>query len=402
MGKKFKIIARTDGLYIESGTEHVQGSQALFLNTGMEGTPTQFKIKPDGKMGNQTTLNDPLDIYHSATSQFKIKENGNLEITGNLYNKGIQTIRDSVELADDTTIALPSNSSGWGVIIVGHLFAFAYFKWDTSANITLIEHSHNIATDDTDTYFCIYNNGGVPTLKNRLGITSTVNFEANIAPVTGPVPFGFSSDSDTLALYHLDEASGTVLDSGPSTINGTNSGMTPNQSGPVWLPGTSYLSNSSSDTVTTPSTYWGSPISEGAQGTVEFFFKPTNINDLKLGIEQHFCHIEYVANSFIEWSLTNTTHLNFIVGGTTCAFLDFEGYISTYFSTSRWTYIKGIWDINDFGIRMYLNGTLVASESKSNNPFTDVNRRIFIGNNEIGSTGIKGYYDEFRYSKVVR
>lgn len=180
MTNKFRISAEADALYIESGFSKTIGSQAPFHTSGIEGTPTHVKVQTDGRFGvNIGSAEGPLDIYHSANSRFTIKENGDIEVIGSIFNGGVQIVRECVELADDATIALPSSTSGWGTVIAGNNYAYASFKWDLSANITLIEHTSNVVTTDTDVNFCIYSNVGVVTLKNRLGVTLTVCFEAN-------------------------------------------------------------------------------------------------------------------------------------------------------------------------------------------------------------------------------
>ena len=183
----FRISAE-DTLHIESGSFLKQGSQAPFLTTGIGGSPTHIKVQPDGRFGVQIgSAEGPLDVYHSADSRFIVKENGDLEIIGSIYNDGIQTLRECVELADDAIITLPTSTSGWGTVIVGNHLVHAYFRWDTSANITLIEYTSNVVTTDTDNKFCIYGNSNAVRLKNRLGLTLTVCFEANCALVTATI-----------------------------------------------------------------------------------------------------------------------------------------------------------------------------------------------------------------------
>jgi len=405
VGKKYRISAEPEGLYVESGNVRGAGSLTSLHFSGIGGDPTHAQLEADGQIGvNVSSTEGVFDVYHSANSRFIIKETGDIEVIGDIYNNGLQIVRECIELADDTTIALPSNTAGWGTVIAGNMYCFAHFKWDRSGNISLIESTSNVVTTDTDAYFCIYSNSGVVTIKNRLAVTMTVCFEANCSSYTASIPF--VSDSDTLILWHLDETSGSVIDSGPYGINGTNTGLTPNQPGPSWMSGTSYLSDNVNDYITVASTYWGSPSTEGVRGTVEFLFKPTNMADFYPGpgLDRSFFRIDYVGTNDLSCFIREISGTNYFIFdsfGNSLQIPFNSPAADSYFSTSTWTHVKCVWDRYDFGTRLYLNNTLVDETGPFYFLYGNNNRIVYFANS-AGVSSMPGYYDEFRYSKVVR
>jgi hypothetical protein len=82
-----------------------------------------------------------------------------------------------VSLADDASFDLPANSTGFGFLIVGDSEEYAYFTWSSTETVTLVQNSANVVTTDTDTKFCIFNNTGKVSIKNRLGTAKEVVFD---------------------------------------------------------------------------------------------------------------------------------------------------------------------------------------------------------------------------------
>jgi hypothetical protein len=82
-----------------------------------------------------------------------------------------------VELADDGSFDLPTASAGFCSLIVGDTEEYAQFAWDSTATVTLIVNSTNVVATDTDTKFCIFDNGTSVRVRNRLGAAKKVVFD---------------------------------------------------------------------------------------------------------------------------------------------------------------------------------------------------------------------------------
>ncbi len=83
-----------------------------------------------------------------------------------------------IELADEASFNLPNASAGWCFLIVGDTEEYAHFVWNTSGVPTLMQDvSANIVTSDTDTKFCIIDDGTSVKIKNHLGATKKVMYK---------------------------------------------------------------------------------------------------------------------------------------------------------------------------------------------------------------------------------
>jgi hypothetical protein len=87
---------------------------------------------------------------------------------------GLKTKEFNATLNDDATISLPAGT-GWGTFMIGDNQEYARVRWTSAGVVTLDEGTANVATADTDAFFCIYDGGGVTvTVKNRLGANLTL------------------------------------------------------------------------------------------------------------------------------------------------------------------------------------------------------------------------------------
>lgn len=85
-----------------------------------------------------------------------------------------------VSLADDASFDLPDSSAGFCTILVGDSEEYAFFRWDTTAAVNVIDSSgSNISTSDDDGKFCIFDNGTAVRVRNRLGAAKKVIFDCN-------------------------------------------------------------------------------------------------------------------------------------------------------------------------------------------------------------------------------
>lgn len=84
-----------------------------------------------------------------------------------------------VELADDASFDLPDATAGFGFFLVGDGEEYAQISWDSSGVVDLISNSANVVNTDTDTFFCIFDNGTQVRVRNRLGSAKKVIFKYN-------------------------------------------------------------------------------------------------------------------------------------------------------------------------------------------------------------------------------
>ena len=84
-----------------------------------------------------------------------------------------------IELADDAYFDLPDATAGFGFFLVDDAEEYAHITWDSAAAVTLVNSSANVVTTDTDTKFCIFDNGTQVRVRNRLGAAKKVVFKYN-------------------------------------------------------------------------------------------------------------------------------------------------------------------------------------------------------------------------------
>jgi hypothetical protein len=138
--------------------------------------PTLF-IHSDTGVGVSTA--QWLSLTHDKTNGVVSTGTGDIvlnpitEIT-EVCGVGLKTKEFNATLNDDATISLPAGT-GWGTFMIGDNQEYARVRWTSAAVVTLDEGTANVATADTDAFFCIYDGGGVTvTVKNRLGANLTL------------------------------------------------------------------------------------------------------------------------------------------------------------------------------------------------------------------------------------
>lgn len=81
-----------------------------------------------------------------------------------------QAHMEGENLADEGSVDLPAPGlGGFGFAQIGEGEEYALFSFTRTAVVTLISNSANVVNTDTDTNFCIFDNGTYVTFKNRLG-----------------------------------------------------------------------------------------------------------------------------------------------------------------------------------------------------------------------------------------
>ncbi len=97
---------------------------------------------------------------------------------GIIQHSGLNIDRQSITLADDATYTLPIGASGWGYIHFGDNDGWIEIGFESDGTIEN-KDSRNVVTTDTDTRYCVFNDSGTITIKNRSGVSTNVKFSIN-------------------------------------------------------------------------------------------------------------------------------------------------------------------------------------------------------------------------------
>lgn len=110
------------------------------------------------------------DINGATTAALVTVYEGGGTITKRLNsNNAVKIMEIAESLADTGTIALPVPTSLGFLILSTQSGIGAMFSIDTSSNVGQCSANTSMSNADTGGLLCVYNNGGVPTIKNNLG-----------------------------------------------------------------------------------------------------------------------------------------------------------------------------------------------------------------------------------------
>lgn len=103
---------------------------------------------------------------------------GNVGIYGIIDRNNLKKNSRSITLADDETYAFTPATSGWGYVQFGDNEGWIQFNFKADGTIENV-NSRDVVITDTDAQYCVYNNGGIVTIKNRIGTTKSCKFTIN-------------------------------------------------------------------------------------------------------------------------------------------------------------------------------------------------------------------------------
>lgn len=164
-----------DGAHISVNQQNGIGNNNLILTTA-----GNFQKDHD----HDTDSVDPTFIIHSGTNP----DTNNTQWVSSTHNRtdalykiGVGSKATNheapVSLADEASFSLPNASTGYGTFLIGDSEEYAHIAWAADGTVTLIVNSANVVTTDTDTKFCIFDNGTSVSVKNRLGSAKEVMFD---------------------------------------------------------------------------------------------------------------------------------------------------------------------------------------------------------------------------------
>jgi photosystem II stability/assembly factor-like uncharacterized protein len=202
-----KIWADAEGTRIESAS----ALPTLFSAPNNATSLCQLSARGGLLIGSVIDATKTLHAYVNDTHQLTT----DLVSTTSL-GSAPTTYRGSVDLIDEAEITLTPVTAGWGTLNVGDGDT-VWFRWKKDGSVTLIAPvAATFSSTNQDGYFCIYQNGAGVRLRNRLGGpgTRTVRYELAFNTIINPGMAPFVSDTNTLLLWHMDEAALPAIDSG--------------------------------------------------------------------------------------------------------------------------------------------------------------------------------------------
>lgn len=117
--------------------------------------------------GPASSINNNIAAFNGTTGQ-SILDSGSSS----------DNLLKSTTINDEAFIDLPT-TNGFGEIFIGNDEERVRFSWTTAGVVTLIENTANIRSTDTDTFFCIFDNGANVRIKNRLGSSKIIKYIFN-------------------------------------------------------------------------------------------------------------------------------------------------------------------------------------------------------------------------------
>jgi len=179
-GYAFHHSAASYGSFI--GREFHQTVDAAFLTTGTVGNYILLCEDADKAFDfAHTQQPNPTTYLHSAnqstTEWVSDAHNQTDAVKGIGSGSHVTHHAAPTEIADEAEFDLPANSAGWGHVLVGDAEEYAHFVWGSDEVVDLISNSANVVTTDTNTKFCIFDNTGKVSIKNRLGAAKKVMFD---------------------------------------------------------------------------------------------------------------------------------------------------------------------------------------------------------------------------------
>ena len=111
----------------------------------------------------------------SDDDKIRLSSNGDSELNGGdvlFMDLRQTTINES--LADDASIDLTTNTTGWGFVMAGDNEEYAHFRFTAAGVVSLDYNSANVVTTDTDAKLCIFDNGNNVRIRNRLGSAKNI------------------------------------------------------------------------------------------------------------------------------------------------------------------------------------------------------------------------------------
>jgi hypothetical protein len=207
----------------------------------------------------------------------------------------------------------------------------------------------------------------------------------------------YVADAVTVALYHLNEASGAVVDTGPYSNNGTNSGMTQDSDGYFGKGYESTLATHSVDISSISSDF--SSLVAHSEGSLSLWFKATDGTTLTSGTSV-LADLRVDASNLVRIGVdSGSLVFEYVAGGTSKLVSVAHPSTGNTFQLERWHHYKITWSVFNDQVRAYVDGIQVGTTQTSLGVWAGV-----IATATIGATAAAaiGTYDEVHVSATPR
>jgi len=180
-GAQVNMITWNQYVYIDNCTTALKASyggeiNANYVNTRSAINTTGAEVTKGGLIRTNNSL--------SATNPYSLTDAGSLIFNDDTsLELSLSELKYSDELTNGSYIDLISGTSGIGEVLVGDSEEYAYFVWASDGTVSLIDYSSNVVDTDTNTKFCIFDNGDNVRVRNRLGSTKDVSIRATISRI---------------------------------------------------------------------------------------------------------------------------------------------------------------------------------------------------------------------------
>lgn len=158
-----------------------QTVDSMLYGTGMSNSEILCQSADRTFNFQHPTQLDPIRFFHSRNQsliQWGGDAHNTVDVVRRIGSGGHVTNHElPVDLADDAGFDLPDATAGFGTLIVGDGEEYTQWHWTSAGVVTLVNATANVVNTDTDTNFCIFDNGTQVRVRNRLGVAKKVVFD---------------------------------------------------------------------------------------------------------------------------------------------------------------------------------------------------------------------------------
>lgn len=171
-------IVTSDGAIVGTTLNTGQGAYELYaMNQDVESTDAVTFATLDTGQGDNELYAMNQDVESTDDVTFN-----NLTLTGDITDDGTTLYIETVTVADEAEVTMPTGISGFGNIYIGDRQEWARISFKADGTVSLEMNSLNVLSTNTDGNLCVYQSGSGIKIKNHLG--SELELSINISYYT--------------------------------------------------------------------------------------------------------------------------------------------------------------------------------------------------------------------------
>lgn len=207
----------------------------------------------------------------------------------------------------------------------------------------------------------------------------------------------YVADVFTVALYHLDDVSGSVVDSGPYSNDGTNGGMTQNSSGYFDKGYLSTLASHSIDISVIATDF--NTLSAGDEGSLSLWFRASDATTLTSGTHV-LADLRVNASNLIRIGVdSGLLTFEYVAGGTSKLISASHPDSGDTTKLEKWHQYKITWSASDDQVKAFVDGIQFGSTLSTLGVWAGTLVTSTIGDTTAAALGT---YDEVHVSAIPR